>query len=167
MKIVLLLLLFCLSSSGVMAEAKYEETPYAEPKVVFDFFLDDPQKMASALFWIRSLMNPLMDSPYDYAPEFMQLKVVIHGTEIVTLAEKNYAIYKDVVERMRYYASLGVQFRICALAAEDYGYRHKDFYDFVTVVPSGITELAYWQQQGYGLITPQVLDRKLSIEEIR
>jgi len=166
MKIVLLLL-FCLSSAGVMAEAKYEETPYAEPKVVFDFFLDNPKKMASALFWIRSLMNPLMDSPYDYAPEFMQLKVVIHGTEIVTLAEKNYSTYKDVVERMRYYASLGVQFRICALAAEDYGYLNKDFYDFVTVVPSAMTELSHWQQQGYGLITPQVLDRKQSIEEIR
>ncbi|MDQ7074702.1 MAG: hypothetical protein Q9O24_06005 [Gammaproteobacteria bacterium] len=74
----LLLLLFCLNSVGVMAEAKYEETPYPEPKVVFDFFLDDPKKMASALYWLRSLMNPLMDSPYDYAPEFMELKVVIH-----------------------------------------------------------------------------------------
>ncbi|MDQ7015586.1 MAG: DsrE family protein [Gammaproteobacteria bacterium] len=163
----LLLLLFCLNSVGVMAEAKYEETPYQEPKVVFDFFLDDPKKMASALYWLRSLMNPLMDSPYDYAPEFMELKVVIHGTEIVTLAEKNYSTYKDVVERMRYYASLGVQFRICGLAAQDYGYVHKDFYDFVIVVPSAITELAHWQQQGYGLITPQILDKKYSIEEIR
>ena len=35
------------------------------------------------------------------------------------------------------------------------------------VVPSAITELAHWQQQGYALITPNIMDKKVSIEEIR
>lgn len=157
---------FCVSTT-VLAEAEIVQTPYAEQKVVFDFYFDEPQKTATALYWIRALLNPLMDEPYGYAPEFMDIKVVIHGTEVVTVAKHNYNKYKDIVERMRYYASLGVEFRVCGMAAEDYGYMRKDFHDFIQLIPSAITELAHWQLQGYALITPQVMAKKYSIEEIR
>jgi intracellular sulfur oxidation DsrE/DsrF family protein len=159
-----------LSSLGANAErgvSQVVETPYTEQQVVYDFYFDDPGKMASALYWIRSLMNPLMDAPYNMAPEFLDIVVVIHGTEIVTVARKNYEKYKDVVERMRYYASLGVSFKVCGIAAHDYGYLPTDFYEFVDVVPSAITELAHWQLQGYALITPTVMEKKFGIEEIR
>ena len=158
------LLLFPLRGA---TEAKVVQTPYQEPKVVFDFFFDDPRKINSALHWIRSLINPLMDSPYDYAPEFMDIVVVIHGSEVVTTVKHNYKKYREAVERMKYYASLGVKFRVCALAANDYGYSAKDFHDFLELVPSGLTELAHWQLKGYALITPQVMDKKFTIEEIR
>jgi intracellular sulfur oxidation DsrE/DsrF family protein len=148
-------------------DASYVEPPYEEPKVMFDFYFDRPDKMGAALYWLRALMNPLMEAPYNMAPESMDIIVVIHGTEIVTVARKNYEKYEDPVERMRYYASLGVRFRVCGLAAHDYGYELKDFYEFVEVVPSAITELAYWQQQGYAVIAPQIMDKKFSIEEIR
>lgn len=81
--------------------------------------------------------------------------------------KKNYSKYHDAVERMRYYAGLGVQFRVCRLAMQDYGYQPKDFYRFVKVVPSAITELVHWQMQGYGVIRPTILQKKHSIEEIR
>ena len=149
------------------AHARFTATPYTEQKVVFDFYLDDPAKIHAALYWIRSLMNPLTEEPYGMAPEMLDLKVVVHGMEIVTLARRNYARYEDAVERMRYYSSLGVEFKVCALAAHDYGYAIEDFYDFVEVVPSAITELAHWQLQGYALITPQVLIKTKHIEEIR
>ena len=74
----------------------------------------------------------------------------------MALARKNQDKYSDAVERMRYYASLGVQFKVCGIAAQDYGYQTNDFYDFVEVVPSAITELAHWQLQGYALITPRM-----------
>lgn len=147
--------------------SKIVQTPYSEQKVVYDFYFDDPQKINSALFWIRSLINPLMEEPYGHAPEFLDIKVVIHGTEIVTAARKNYEQYKDAVERMRYYSSLGVEFKVCGLAAHDFGYLATDFYDFIDVVPSAITELAHWQLEGHALITPVVMEKKLSIEEIR
>ena len=124
------------------------QTPYSEQQVVYDFYFDNPDKIASALYWIRSLMNPLMDDPYNLAPEFLDIVVVIHGTEIVTLARQNYEKYQDTVERMRYYASLGVKFKVCGIAAHDFGYQTDAFYDFVDVVPSAITELAHWQLQG-------------------
>ena len=158
------LLCFCAQADQ---KAEFVQTPYSEQKVLFEFYFDDPDKINSALYWVRALMNPLMEPPYDLAPEFMDLKVVIHGTEIVTVAKKNYARYKDAVERMRYYASLGVEFRVCGLAAQDYGYRIEDFQDFIRVAPSAITEIAHWQLQGYALVKPEVLEKKFSIEEIR
>lgn len=147
--------------------ARFVATPYAEPKVVFDFYFDDPQKIHAALYWIRSLINPLMEEPYGFAPEMMDLVVVIHGTEIVTVAKHNYEKYRNAVDRMRYYAQLGVRFKVCGLAAADYGYRIDDFQDFIEVVPSAITELAHWQQQGYALIAPTVMEKRFSLEEIR
>ena len=143
------------------------QTPYQAQNVLFDFYFDEPEKINSALYWIRSHMNPLMDDPYNQAPEFMNTVVVIHGTEIVTVAHKNYDRYKDAVERMRYYADLGIKFKVCGLAAQDYDYSIEDFYEFIEVVPSAITELSHWQQQGYSLITPIVLEKKHAIEEIR
>jgi len=143
------------------------QTPYSEQKVLYDFYFDNPEKIGNALYWIRSLMNPLMDDPYNMAPEFLDIVVVIHGTEIVTVARKNYEKYRDAVERMRYYASLGVKFKVCAIAAHDYGYQTDAFYDFIEVVPSAITELAHWQLQGYAQITPTVMEKRFSIEEIR
>ena len=160
-----LLVLFL--SARALAEAKFVQTPYEEQKVVFDFYFDDPQKTGPALFWVRALLNPLMDDPYSYAPEFMEIKVILHGTELVTVARHNYEKYRDIVERMRYYSELGVEFRVCAMAATDYGYRLQDFQNFIRVIPSAITELAHWQLQGYAVITPQVMDKKYSIEEIR
>ena len=171
MKLRLLVIIVCLmGTTGVSAEDAHSQsvqTPYTEQKVVYDFFFDDPQKIASALYWIRSLLNPLMDDPYGLPPEFLDIKVVIHGTEIVTVARKNYEKYRDSVERMRYYASLGVEFKVCGLAAQDYDYDTDAFYEFIDVVPSAITELAHWQLQGHALITPVVTEKKHAIEDIR
>lgn len=155
------------AQDGERGHAEYVATPYTEQKVVFDFYFDNPQKINPALYWIRSLMNPLTEEPYGIAPEFLDLKVIIHGVEIVTVARKNYEQYSEAVERMRYYAQLGVQFKVCAIAAADYGYEVEDFYEFVKVVPSAITELAHWQLKGYALITPQILERHVTIEDIR
>lgn len=143
------------------------QTPYKPARVVFEFYLDDPSKMGSALYWLRSLMNPLLEAPYSYAPEELSIKVVIHGTEIVTVAKHNEEKYQEFVERMRYYAGLGVEFKVCGQAAEDFGYSVEDFQDFVEVVPNAMTELAHWQQEGYALITPRVYEKRFPIEEIR
>ena len=167
MRLLIFLLAYLSSFSALPDEATFEQTPYEQPKTVFEFYFDDPNKINSALYWLRSYINPLTEAPYDYAPEFMDIKVIIHGTEIVTLAKKNVEKYKTAVERMRYYSMLGVEFRVCALAAKDFGYQRKDFQDFVKVVPSAITELGHWQQQGYAIIKPEIIDKKFSVDEIR
>jgi intracellular sulfur oxidation DsrE/DsrF family protein len=154
-------------ASPVQASGTWTQTPYAPARVLFDFYLDHPHKIGSALYWLRSLANTLQASPYDQSPEDMKIVVVIHGLEIVTVAKKNEATYQEAVDRMRYYADLGVTFKVCGQAAEDYGYAVKDFQDFIEVVPNAITELAHWQQQGYALIVPQIMDKKIDIESIR
>lgn len=169
MKLALTLLILLCSSvlSPALAAGKMVATPYAPAKVVFDFYLDEPQKISSALYWVRSLMNPLLEAPYNYPPEDLNIIVVIHGTEIVSVAKKNEAKYQEAIDRMRYYASLGVSFKVCGQAAEDFGYSVQDFQDFIEIVPNAITELAHWQQQGYALITPQVMAKRINIEAIR
>ena len=162
----LVLLASAVSATGEQV-SRAVQTPYGEQKVVYDFYFDDPAKINSALYWIRSLINPLMEEPYGIAPEFLDIKVVIHGTEIVTVARKNYEQYQDAVERMRYYSSLGVEFKVCGLAAHDFGYAVDDFQEFIEVVPSAITELAHWQLQGYALLTPVVMEKRYSLDEIR
>lgn len=165
----LLSLIILLNISSLPAEEnpKLSFTPYEEQKVIFDFYFDHPEKINSALFWIRSLLTPLMEAPYNYAPEFLDIKVMIHGTEIVALTKKNYTQYKSAVERMKYYESLGVQFKVCSIAAHDFGYKDSDFYDFVQIVPSAMTELVHWQTKGYGLITPNIYSKKLTNKDIR
>lgn len=167
MRLFLAFTLFLNYSLVFSEQATFVQTPYQEPKVAFEFYFDTPTKINSALYWLRSYVNPLTEAPYGYAPELMDIKIIIHGTEIVTLAKKNYTKYKTAVDRMKYYSMLGVEFRVCGLAAKDFGYNLKDFQSFVKVVPSAIVELGHWQQQGYAIIKPQIMDKKFSTEEIR
>ncbi len=160
-------LLVSLASPAALAQAKFIQTPYQNPKALVDIFLDDPAKLGSALYWVRSLVNPLTEAPYSMFQEDMSIVVLMHGTEIVTLARKNEERYAEVVQRMRYYADLGVKFKVCGLAMQDYQYTAQDLHDFVEVTPSAITELMHWQNRGYALITPQVTEKKFSIDNIR
>ena len=147
------------------AEVIYPHYPSA--RVVFDFYFDQPEKINAGLYWIRSLIQPLMDAPYNEAPEMMNIVVLIHGTEIVTLAKKNESRYQDAVDRMRYYHQLGVQFHVCGLALHDFDYTPRDMQDFVKIVPSAFTDLAGLQQEGYALITPRIFTKQFAIREIR
>lgn len=165
--LLLALSLGVLGSSAVHAQAKRVQTPYANPKVLVDVYLDHPAKMSTALYWLRSLVNPLTEAPYSMFAEDLNIIVLLHGTEIVTVARKNEEKYEDVVKRMRYYAGMGVKFKICGLGMQDYGYVPEDLQPFIEVTPSAMTELVHWQNRGYALITPQVVDKRLSIGDIR
>lgn len=117
-------------------------------QALVDVYLDHPAKMGAALYWVRSLVNPLVKPPYSMPPEDMGVIVLLHGTELVTVAKKNAAKYEDVVQRMRYCASQGVKFKVCGLALGDFGYQAQDMQDFIEV-------------------TPVVTDNKLSLDDIR
>lgn len=142
-------------------------TPYQEQKAVFEFYFDHPDKISSGLYWLLGMFYTLNEEPYGIPSDSLDVKVVLHGAEIVTLARKNYEKYKTVVERMRYYAELGVEFKVCANSAHDYGYNPEDFQDFVQIVPNAITEIIHWQMQGYGLVIPQVLEKHHTVEELQ
>jgi hypothetical protein len=84
-----LVLLAGLQATPAGAQAKVVQTPYQNPKALVDVYLDDPAKLASALNWVRGVMNPLTEAPYSMVPEDIPVIVLMHGTEIVTLARKN------------------------------------------------------------------------------
>lgn len=164
------LALACLAAQlpdPAQAQATFVQTPYQNPKALVDIYLDHPDKMGAALYWVRSLVNPLVEPPYSMLPEDMSVIVLLHGTELVTVARKNASRYEDVVQRMRYYASQGVKFKVCGLALKDFGYTLADMQDFIEVTPSAMSELVHWQNQGYGLITPVVTEKKVATEDIR
>lgn len=157
-------ILFANSSYG---GAQIVNTPYQAQKVVFEFYFDTPEKISNGLYWVLGLFHTLNEAPYSIAPDNLDVKVVLHGTEIVTLAKKNYQKYHEVVERMRYYTEFGVEFKVCASSAHDFGYKPEDFQDFVQIVPNAVTEIAHWQSQGYSLVIPQVLEKRRSTDELR
>ena len=161
------LLVSGLHMGPALAQARVTQTPYKNPRALIDIYLDDPAKLASALNWVRGVMNTLTEAPYSMIPDDIPIIVLMHGTEIVALARKNEERYRDVVQRMRYYAELGVKFKVCGLSMKDYDYTPADLYDFVEVTPSALTELMHWQNQGYALISATVMDKKFSIEQIR
>ena len=164
----LLMIVTCGLFCGAVQAATFEQTEYSEDqKVVFDFYFNHPVKMGAALFWLRTYINTLMAEPYNMAPEFMDIKVIIRGAEIVTMAKKNYAQYRELVERVKYYQALGVEFRACLLAARDYGYNPEDLQDFLILTPSALNDVVHWQLEGYAVITPNVQERVISIDEIR
>ncbi len=153
--------------SSTAIAGQFTQTPYTPQKVVFDFYFNEPQAINSALYWVRGLLNPLSEHPYDYAPEQHSVVIVLHGMEIVTLAKSNYQTYQQAVERMRYYAELGVAFKVCGLALPEYQYAPADLYEFVEVVPSAITELVHWQNKGHALVRPQIMEKIYAVDEIR
>lgn len=160
-------MILALLATPAFGQARVVQTPYKHPKALIDVYLDDPAKLGSALNWVRGVMNPLTEAPYSMTPEDIPVIVLIHGAEIVTLARKNAERYHEVVQRMRYYAEVGVKFKVCGLSMKDYGYTPADLYDFVEVTPSALTELMHWQNQGYALIPATVMDKKYSIDQIR
>jgi len=162
-----LMLAASLCSAPAFSQGTFVQTPYKNPKALIDIYLDDPRKLGAALNWVRGVMNPLTEAPYSMIPDEIPIIVLMHGTEVVTLARKNEQRYLEVVQRMRYYADLGVKFKICGLAIRDYGYTADDLQSFVEVTPSALTDLVHWQNQGYALVPAIVNDKKFSIEEIR
>lgn len=87
--------------------------------------------------------------------------VISHARELPVFAKENKKNYESMVERMESLSMYGVRFMVCSMAAEQfYGYSEKDFYPFVSLVPSALTEVVHWQHMGYGLLVPQVIEIK-------
>jgi hypothetical protein len=147
------------SALAQTADAPYgtaKFAPYADIdtikqlRVVWDFNFVDPK----AVGFVFNNVNALLKATTDYGPkEIDPIKVVIvtHGPEVVVFDKRNYAKYKDIVDRAASFAKQGVKFEVCRNAAAVQGIAPEDLHGFVTVVPAGPYALAYWQAKGYSL----------------
>ncbi|MCS6876381.1 MAG: DsrE family protein [Aquificaceae bacterium] len=149
-----LVLIFSLGFS--QPHSKVVETPYQKPfKAVFWLFLESPERLKLSLGFISNIMYVLTNSPYNFSLDDIDIVVVSHGREVPVFAYKNKELYSELVDRAEILSLYGVKFKICRVAAEQvYGLSEKDFYPFVELVPSAITEVIHWQMQGHAIIIP-------------
>lgn len=120
-------------------------------KVAWDFNFDDPASVARAL----NPVSYMLKATHEYGPvnfEPLRTVVVSHGGEVAVWAKKNYAKYKDIVDRAASMAHLGVRFEVCSTAAQAQGFDVDDFHGFIKVVPTGSFALVYWSSKGYAVV---------------
>jgi intracellular sulfur oxidation DsrE/DsrF family protein len=118
--------------------------------VVFDVNYEDPQKLNILYNFIKNTKSVTGG----------KVVVVTHGPELRAFAKENYEKYQGIVQRMAELANEGVEFKMCNNAMKAAGFKAEDMHGFITVVPAGFPELAYWQGRGYKYINPLPLPVK-------
>ena len=117
---------------------------------VFDVNYDDPQKL-------NLLYNFLKNTK---AVTKGKVVVVTHGLELRAFAKENYEKYQGIVDKMAELAKDGVEFKMCNNAMHAAGFNADDMHGFITVVPAGFPEIAYWEGKGYKYINPNPISVK-------
>lgn len=118
--------------------------------VVFDVNYEDPQKLNSLYNFIKNTKKETKG----------KVVVVTHGPELRAFAKENYQKYQGAVDKMAELAKDGVEFKMCNNAMRAAGFVPEDMHGFITVVPAGFPEVAYYQGKGYKYINPLPLPVK-------
>jgi intracellular sulfur oxidation DsrE/DsrF family protein len=112
--------------------------------VVFDVNYENPKSLNTLYFFIKNTMKETKG----------KVVVVTHGPELRAFAKENYEKYTGEMQRMNELAQAGVEFKMCNNAMRAAGFKAEDMHGFITEVPAGFPELAYWQSKGYQYINP-------------
>lgn len=147
-------IMLILAASAATATAE-EFAPFGKGKtdmhameptnVVFDANYQDPNQLNILYNFVKNTLKETKGKAI----------VVTHGPELRAFARENYVKYQGVIEKMNELAKMGVEFKMCNNAMKAAGYASaEDMHGFVTVVPAGFPELAYWQSKGYQYINP-------------
>lgn len=123
-------------------------TRYGQQKVVYHINYDDPKQLSVALRNIQNHINAV-------GAEHIELKVIMHGAGISLLKHANEDM--DFQSKVINLKSQQVSFQVCnnTLVGKQLDYE-LDLFDVQPedIIPSGVAELAYLQQQGYVYIKP-------------
>ncbi|MBE0549398.1 MAG: DsrE family protein [Rubrivivax sp.] len=117
---------------------------------VFDVNYEDPQKLNTLYFFVKNTKKTTGG----------KVVVVTHGPELRAFAKENYEKYQGIMDKMAELSKEGVEFKMCNNAMLAAGFKAEDMHGFVTVVPAGFPEVAYWQSKGYRYINPLPLPVK-------
>jgi intracellular sulfur oxidation DsrE/DsrF family protein len=120
---------------------------------VFDVNYEDPQKLNTLYYFILNTKKVTNG----------KVVVVTHGPELRAFAKENYEKYKGIIDRMAELSKDGVEFKMCNNAMKAAGFKAEDMHGFITVVPAGFPEVAYWQGKGYKYINPL----PLAVKDVR
>lgn len=133
--------------------AKVDMHSMPATNTVFDVNYDDPQKLNTLYFFIKNTKKVTNG----------KVVVVTHGPELRAFAKENYEKYQGIIDKMAELAKEGVEFKMCNNAMKAAGFNAEDMHGFITVVPAGFPEIAYWQGEGYKYINPL----PLSVKDVR
>lgn len=117
---------------------------------VFDVNYTDPQMLNTLYNFVKNTKRVTGG----------KVVVVTHGPELRAFAKENYLKYQSAMDKMAELAKEGVEFKMCFNAMKAAGFTTEDMHGFVTVVPAGFPEVAYWQGKGYKYINPLPLPVK-------
>lgn len=118
--------------------------PMPATDVVFDVNYEDPRQLNILYGFIRNTQKITKG----------RVVVVTHGPELRAFAKENYSKYQGAIDNMAELARDGVEFKMCNNAMKAAGFSAEDMHGFVTIVPAGFAELAYWQGKGYQYVNP-------------
>ena len=157
-KLAVLIALLALPAS-YMAHAD-EFSPYGTAKadmhtmpvtdVVFDVNYENPQKLNLLYNFVKNTKKITNG----------KVVVVTHGPELRAFAKESYTKYQGIMDKMAELSKDGVEFKMCYNAMKSAGFSTEDMHGFITVVPAGFPELAYYQAKGYKYIFPLPLSTK-------
>ncbi len=154
------------AASGAFAgpddPSKFDPVQYGPQKVLYDWNYATPEEGLRALGFIRNHIKAMQEFG-DF--ENSKFVVVSHGNDLHALSRLNRAAYPEAYETYKALADQGVQFHICRNAAKGRGYKPEDFYDFVTVVPAAVIDIAKYEGEGYSYIFAAV-SPKMTREDV-
>ena len=127
-------------------KAKAVDIPYPPQKVLYDVSLNNLKAFERVLDRASYLSKVYNADPFNAS-----IIIVLHGNEINYFAIKNYAKYKDLMQRAQSLTVGGIiKFEMCRIAAKGQGYEPQDIHGFVEVVPMADAEIVRLQtQEGY------------------
>lgn len=159
----LMLLAACsLSHAGPTDASKFDATPYAPQKALYDFNFAKPMEGKAAFGYVKNHLAAL--KKYGDLKN-SRIVIVAHGNELHAFSRLNRDAYPDMYDAIKELADAGVTIRVCSNAARSRGYKPDEFYDLITVVPAAVSELAKFQNEGYSYMYAEMFP-KLTREEL-
>lgn len=125
--------------------AKAVEQTYVNQKAVYDVMVNSESAMRSVISRAQLLLALNGSDPFEN-----KVVIVLHGNEIPYFAIKNLTAHEELMQRAQSATQSGlVEFRMCKLAAESFGFHPEDIHGFVNLVPMADAEIVRLQQEGY------------------
>lgn len=139
------LLFFVLTLIGASASAEPPSTPAPETRYLFQVTLHTPAEIEKLL--ARAEQLAATQRPADRRTG---IALVLHGPEVEIFARRNYAMYRQLVDRAAKLDADGViEVKMCQTEMRSRGIRVQDVPGFIELVPYGPDEEKRLLRRGY------------------
>ena len=145
-----------MAHAGPGDPSKFDGTPYAPQKAMYDFNYETPEGLKSGLGFVKNHLEAIKKFG---DPKNSHIVIVAHGNELHAMSRLNRAAFPDAYDALKELTEQGVTIHICANAARSRGYKPGEFYDLTTVVPAAVIDIAKWQNQGYSYMYAEAFPR--------